>query len=166
MDALRRIGGEALAVFERGVGSNDPIVRVASCFGLAAGAGEHPAAGEQLAGVLGSDSDPRVRTAAASALGIVGGDDAPAALVHATSDPDVRVRRSAVKALGSFDDPAGAEALDERTDDEDREVAIRAAEALVALTRRPRAARAAHACLGSSSAWAIEYARTIAEVSA
>jgi hypothetical protein len=71
-----------------------------------------------------------------------------------------------VKALGSFDDPRNGETLDERTEDEDRETAIRAAEALLALARRPRAAADADARLRSSSAWAIEYARTVAEVSA
>jgi HEAT repeat protein len=165
MDALRRIGGEAYTAFERGIESNDPIVRVASCFGLAAIAGEHAAATDQLAAVLASDSDARVRAASASALGIVGGDDAPVALVRATADSDVRVRRSAVKALASFDDPTTGEALDERTEDEDREVAIRAAEALFALAGRPRAAPTVRARLESSSAWAVAYARTVAEVS-
>ena len=46
----------------------------------------------------------------------------------------------------------------------DREVAIRAAEALVALSRRPRARDEARARLESSAAWAVEYARKVAEV--
>ena len=166
MDALRRIGGDALPVFERGAGSADPIVRISSCFGLSAMAVEQPACVFRLALVLDTDSDPRVRAAAASALGILGGDDAPAALRRATTDPDVHVRRSAVKALGSFDDPTTGQTLDECTEDDDRETAIRAAEALLALTRRPRAAPEARTCLESSSAWAVEYARTVAEVSA
>jgi HEAT repeat protein len=107
-----------------------------------------------------------VRAAAAKALGIVGGGNAPDALIVATTDPDVHVRRSAVRALGSFDDPTTCETLDERTSEEDRETAIRAAEALLALTLRSRSASEARARLKSSSAWAVEYARTVAEVSA
>jgi len=166
MDALRKVGGDAATVFERGLGSEDPIVRISSCYGLAEIAEERRGCAFQLAVVLDSDSDTRVRAAAASALGILGGDDAPAALRRATADPEVHIRRSAVKALGSFDDPTSGETLDERTDDEDREVAIRAAEALLALARQPRAAPEARARLESSSAWAVEYARTVAEVSA
>jgi HEAT repeat protein len=166
-DALRRIGGEAVGpTFERGVASPDPIVRVSACFGLGATAAGHGGAVNRLAEVLGSDSDARVRSAAASALGLAGGGNAPAELVAAASDPDDRVRRSAVKALGRFDDPAVAGLLDDCTDDEDREVAIRSAEALVALAERRRAGAEARARLESSSAWAVAYARTVAEVSA
>lgn len=164
--SLRRIGGDAVTTFEQGAVSPDPIVRVSSCFGLS-GLLDRPAeCTVHLARVLASDSDARVRTAAAAALGLVGGDDAPAALLEATADPTVQVRRSAVKALGSFDDPSTGQTLQERTEDDDREVAIRAAEALLALARRPRAAPEARARLESSSAWAVEYASKVAEVSA
>jgi len=165
-EALRRIGGEAAPAFELGIESADPIVRVSSCFGLSGIAESHGGAVHRLGVALGSDQDSRVRAAAASALGIVGGGNAPAELVRASTDPAVPVRRSAVKALGSFDDPATGETLDERTEDDDREVALRAAEALVALAGRPRAAAEAGARLESSSAWAVEYARKVAEVSA
>jgi HEAT repeat protein len=152
--------------FERGVVSQDPIVRISSCFGLS-GIDDTPSdCALRLAEVLASDSDTRVRAAAASALGIIGGDEAPDALFAATADPEIPVRRSAVRALGFFDDPAAGGPLDELTEDDDREVAIRAAEALLALTRRPRAAPDARARLESSSAWAVEYVRTVAEVSA
>jgi len=164
-DALREIGGEVVGpTFERGVASPDPVVRVSACFGLGATAGTHGAAVYRLAGVLASDSDANVRTAAASALGMAGGGDAPAALVAATADPDDRVRRAAVKALGRFDDPTTTETLDACTEDEDREVAIRSAEALVALAKRPRAGAEARARLESSSAWAVGYALTVAAV--
>jgi HEAT repeat protein len=164
-DALRTIGGEAPGpTFERGVESPDPIVRVSSCYGLAGIASTHGAAVYRLADVLASDSDARVRAAAAASLGIAGGGSAPPALVAATTDPDDNVRRSAVKALGSFDDPTTADSLDARTEDDDREVAIRAAESLLALSRRPRAGAHARARLESSSAWAVEYAQTVAEV--
>jgi HEAT repeat protein len=166
-DALRRIGGrDAATTFALGLGSSDPIIRLSSCFGLAAIVENRAAAVYRLAGVLESDSDATVRTGAAAALGIVGGDDAPASLVRATTDADVRVRRSAVKALGSFDDPETGATLEASAEDDDREVAIRAAEALLKLADRPRAASGAQARLETSSAWAIEYARTVAEVSA
>jgi HEAT repeat protein len=164
-NALRRIGGESVTTFERGVSSADPVVRVSSCFGLSE-AEERGAATLRLADVLASDADARVRTAAAAALGIVGGDDAPAALLDATTDPEVQIRRSAVKALGSFDDPTSAVVLDKHTDDDDRETALRAAEALLALTQRSRAAPEARARLESSPVWAVEYVRKIAEVRA
>jgi hypothetical protein len=165
-DALRRIGGDAANAFERGVQSKDPIVRVSSCFGLSAVADERPGCRSRLAEVLGTDSDNRVRAAAAASLGIAGGNAAPASLLAATADPDVHVRKSAVKTLGSFDDPTSAEAIDGCTDDDDRETALRAAEALIALTRRSLAGPEARARVESSSAWAVEYARTVAEVSA
>jgi HEAT repeat protein len=171
-DALRRIGDDAATAFERGTASPDPIVRVSSCFGLA-GIGDRardadPArdAPRRLADVHARDLDARVRSAAAGALGIVGGGHAPAALLGATTDVDVHVRRAAVKALGSFDDPTTGETLGERVEDEDREIATGAAETLVALTRRPHAAPAAGARLERSSAWAVECARKVAEVSA
>ena len=165
-NALRGIGGEAAPTFERGITSGDPIVRVSSCFGFSGIAEDHGQAVVRLAEVVASDSDPRVRAAAAGALGIVGGDNVPSQLLDATTDSDVHVRRSAVKALASFDDPAVGGVLFERTDDEDRETAIRATEALLALTRRPRAAAEASTRLESCSAWALEYARRLAELSA
>ena len=165
-DALRRIGGEAGTVFERGVVTTDPIVRCSSCFGLAALAGQRRGAVWRLAEVLALESDVRVRAAAAAALGIAGGAEVPDPLLAAANDPEVTVRRGAVKSLGSFDDPSSGPTLDERTEDEDRETALRAAEALFALARRPRAAAQARARLHSSSAWAVEYARIVAEVSA
>jgi hypothetical protein len=164
-NALRSIGGEAASAFEEGITSADPIVRVSSCFGLAGIASQHGVAVVRLAELLGSDSDPRVRAAAAASLGIAGGGNAPVELINSTTDPDVHVRRSAVKALGFFDDPTTGDALVTRTDDEDRETALRAAESLVALARRPRAAAEARARLESSSAWAVQYASKVAEVS-
>jgi hypothetical protein len=165
-DALRRIGAEAGASFERGIVTTDATVRCSSCFGLAAIAAQRPGAVWRLAEVLALDSDVRVRAASATALGIVGGDEVPDPLLAAANDPEVTVRRAAVRSLGSFDDPAGGPTLDEHTEDEDRETAIRAAESLFELAHRPRAAPEARALLESSSAWAVEYARTVAEVSA
>jgi HEAT repeat protein len=164
-DALRRIGGEAVTAFERGIVSPDPMVRVSACFGVAALAEQAADPARQLAETLGSDPDARVCTAAAAALGICGGERAPGALVAATTNADVHVRRAALKALGSFDDPSTGETLTECVEDEDRETALDAAESLLALARRPRAGPAARAQLESSSAWAVEYARIVAEVS-
>ena len=115
---------------------------------------------------IGVFHDREDRVAAAAALGIAGGDEVPDPLLAATNDPEVSLRRAAVKSLGSFDDPRSGPALDERTEDEDRETAIRAAEALFALARQPRAAPEARARLDSSSAWAVQYARIVEEVSA
>jgi HEAT repeat protein len=165
-DALRRIGGEAGPTFERGAGSADPIVRVSSCFGLSGIASTHGGAVHRLSRVLGTDPDAGVRAAAAASLGIAGGGKAPAELLGATDDQDVNVRRAAVQALGSFDDPTTADRLLVRAEDDDREVAIRSAEALLELARRPHAAAQAQALLRSSPAWAVEYAQTVAEVSA
>ena len=62
--ALRRIGGEAAPAFERGITSEDPIVRLSSCFGFSGIAAQHGVAVVRLAEVLASDSDARVRAAA------------------------------------------------------------------------------------------------------
>jgi HEAT repeat protein len=96
----------------------------------------------------------------------VGGGNAPAELVGATTDPDLNVRRAAVKALGSFDDTTTGERLLACTEDEDRETAIRAAESLLALAGLERAGPGACAQLDSTSAWAVEYVRTVAQVTA
>jgi hypothetical protein len=163
-NALRRIGGAAGPVFERGITSDDPIVRVSSCFGFSGIAAEHGVAVDRLAEVLASDPDPQVRTAAAAALGIVGGENAPSQLLHAATDPSVHVRRSAVRALASFDDPTTGDVLVVSAEDEDRETAIRAAEALLALSRRPRAAEEARTHLERCPGWSVEYARKVAEL--
>jgi HEAT repeat protein len=63
-DALRRIGGEAGTVFERGLVTTDPIVRCSSCFGLAAVAAERPGAVWRLAEVLALESNVRARVRA------------------------------------------------------------------------------------------------------
>jgi HEAT repeat protein len=164
-DALRRLGPVGRDAFIEGSRSSDPIVRVSSCFGLAATAGlGRRLAHDRLTELLYGDPDDGVRTAAANALEIVGGSTVSDKLTAAASDSDVRVRRAAVRALGAFDDPQAAEALAGCTDDDDREVAIRAAEALMALAGRPGAAVAAQALLEASGDWSVGYVRTIAEV--
>ena len=39
--ALRQIGGQSAPAFEQGIRSADPVVRVVSCFGISALAGQH-----------------------------------------------------------------------------------------------------------------------------
>jgi HEAT repeat protein len=117
-----------------------------------------------LASLLSADSDASVRTAAAAALGILGGERIPPELHAAVLDADVRVRRAAVKALGSFDDPAAIDRLLETVDDDDRETSIRAAEALNVLTDAPTAGATAAAGARDSGAWSVAYARALAEV--
>ena len=167
-DALRALGPGGGETFRRGLESPSPVVRVASCFGIAALAaeGDETAAVERLVGVLAEDRDARVRSAAAKALGVVGGAAPPPALVGAVDDPELRVRREAVGALGSFDAPLSADLAADATLDVDREVALRAAESLLALSSAPRAGQEARAALISASAWSIAYVRTTAELNA
>jgi HEAT repeat protein len=164
-DALRKLEDAGAVAFDRGSRSDDAVVRVSSCYGLAATASLDPSGTRRrLVTVLSSDTDPAVRTAAAAALGIVGGTSAPGELVAATQDGDVRVRRAAAKALGSFDEPAAIESLAVMTDDDDRETALRAAEALLALSARSLAGPAARAQLAASTSWSVRYAQVVAEI--
>ena len=167
-DALRGLGPEGAEAFRRGLGAQDPTVRVASCFGVAALAAEQgdPDAADSLARLLEGDDNLRVRTAAAKALGVLGGATPPRALVDAVHDPEVRVRREAVTALGRFDEPDSVGTLAELARDPDREVALRAAESLLALRTRPRAGGEAQAAVASASTWSVEYAQTISEPAA
>jgi HEAT repeat protein len=168
-DALRRLGAEGAAAFEQGVANSDVHVRVSSCFGIAAsttaGALAAETAERLLVSRLAGDRDGAVRTAAAAALGIIGGAVAPAELCAASADGDVRVRRAAVKALGAFDDLAAVEQVLATADDLDRETAIRSAEALLRLSRMPRAGARAREGIDASSAWSVAYAQAVAEVS-
>jgi hypothetical protein len=165
-NALRRIGGEAVTVFERGIESTDPIVRVSSCFGLSEMAEERGACTFRLAVVLDSDSDDRVRTSAAAALGIL------------------RRRRRARRAAprdrrsGCSGAQIGREGAWLLRRPGRRRAARRAHRGrrprgrvarggtLLRLARRPRAAPRARALVESSSAWAVEYARRVEEVTA
>src|SRR4051812_5925962 len=158
-EALRRLGPAGADAFDRGSRSEDSGIRVSSCYGLAA-FGER----DRLAEVLGSDTDAAVRTAASAALGTVGGTTAPVALVTATEDEDVRVRRAAVRALGGFDDAAPVDRIVAMAEDVDRETALRAAEALLTLSRREIAGPAARTRVAGSSTWSIDYVRALAEV--
>ncbi|HXV56774.1 MAG TPA: HEAT repeat domain-containing protein, partial [Gaiellaceae bacterium] len=161
-DALRALGAAGEDAFRRGLSSPDPTVRVASCFGCADPGDGSDA--EALARVLAEDENVRVRTAAAAALGVVGGEVPPSELAEAAVLGAPRVRWSAVSALRSYDDPAAVPPLAAAVGSPDRELALRAAESLLALARKPRAGTAARAALASSSAWSLDYARAVAEL--
>lgn len=167
-DALRGLGTAGAEAFSRGLERSDPTVRVASCFGIAAAAGDGGVDGAvaTLTRVIESDDNVRVRTAATRALGVIGGAAPPHALVQAARDPELRVRREAVAALGGFDDPESANVLAESLGDPDREIALRSATALLALADRPRGGIAARAALDGSRAWSVDYVRTIEELAA
>jgi HEAT repeat protein len=158
-DALRALGGAG--AFRAGMESPDPTIRVASSFGVAAQPGGEVAR-MALTRVLAEDESDHVRIAAAKALGVVGGTQAPEALVEAAADGDVLLRREAVSALGSFDDPAAVAVLAEAaTAAPDRETALRAAESLFAVAGRPEAGAAATAALAGSTSWSVDYVLTL-----
>jgi HEAT repeat protein len=163
-EAISRLGSAGADVFEQGLESADPVVRISASFGLAAVTDEPEAQRARLARQLAWDGDPAVRSAVCSALGIIGGEAPPAELVAATRDGDLRVRRSAVKALGAFDDPSSVEPLIDCADDPDRETAIRAAEALTRLARRPHAGARSRTRMEEAPTWSIRYAQAIAEL--
>jgi HEAT repeat protein len=163
-EAISRLGSAGAAVFAQGLESDDPVVRISASFGLAAVTHDPAAQRARLGQQLAAERDPAVRSSACSALGIIGGAAPPAELVAATRDADVRVRRSAVRALGAFDDPASVEPLVGCADDPDRETAVRAAEALTRLARRPHAGAQARTRMEEAPTWSITYAQAIAEV--
>lgn len=162
-DALRGLGPAGAEAFWRGLERSDATVRVTSCFGIAAAAGESGVDGAvaTLTRVMESDDNVRVRTAATRALGVIGGAAPPPALLQAARDPELRVRREAVAALGGFDDPESVNVLAESLGDPDREIALRSAAALLAVADRPRCGAAARGALDASRAWSVDYVRTL-----
>jgi HEAT repeat protein len=162
--ALIEFGPAAADVFADGLASDDPSVRASACFGLAATAPDAPSR-EPVERAL-ADEDPAVRIAAAGALATVHGGRAQAALIAIAADPQPAVRRAAVRALAAYDDPAAAAAATSAMRDTDREVAIRAAESLVLLSRKPRAGAAAKRALAVENLWPVETARILDELGA
>ena len=168
-DALRRLGPAGFDAFRQGLGSPDATLRVTSCFGVAATAASAPEAAELLAETLDRDDSARVRAAATKALASLplSADGVPlGTLLRAARDTDTRVRREAVAALGRFDEPDSVELLAGLTGDGDRETALRSAESLFALTRGSRAGEPARRALDSSTGWATDHVRTVAELTA
>jgi HEAT repeat protein len=165
-DALIRLGPAGADAFRQGLRSPEPTVRVSSCFGIASQAED--AATTQALGLLAerlrSDAEPRVRSAAASAMRWLPGDEAPRALLEGLHDPADAVRRSAARSLASFDDPAAAEALARMVGDGDRETALRSAESLLALADGVRAGGTARRALAAARAWTVDSVRATAEL--
>jgi hypothetical protein len=107
-DALGGRGPSGAEAFSRGLKRSDPSVRVASCFGMAALAGEADGDGAvaTLTRVMESDDNVRVRTAATHALGVIGGTTPPAArsvlgaCVHETASGTKTTRAAETAADG------------------------------------------------------------------
>jgi HEAT repeat protein len=98
-----------------GLRDDDELVRTNSALALGELTGPQ-SAGEVLKsrGALVdalSDSEPRVRAMAASALGRTKATEAVEPLIGALDDSDLLVRRTATVVLQAFDDPRAAEAL-------------------------------------------------------
>jgi HEAT repeat protein len=165
-DALSRLGPAGAEAFREGLRSPESTVRVTSCFGIAGGS--DPAARDEARALLEqrlrSDGEPRVRSAAASAMRWLPGAVAPVALLDALRDQDPAVRRSAAKSLGAFHDPAAVESLADMVSDLDRETALRSAESLLALSGGDRAGEPARRALAASRAWTVESVCAIEEV--
>jgi HEAT repeat protein len=164
-DALLAFGPGAEPVLAGGLHSQIESVRVASCYGIAA-VSEPEAALRLLEPLLDDEAAP-VRAAAAESLGQVGGELIPETLARASRDEQPGVRNAATGALGSFDDPRAVELAVNALLDPDRDTAVRAAEALVRLSRRPVAGEAAAQALQrEETAWPVERALTFASLGA
>jgi HEAT repeat protein len=164
-DALIRLGEAGADAFRQGLRSPEPTVRITSCFGIASeatGDATTQALG-LLADRLRSDAEPRVRSAAASAMRWLPGDTTPPALLEGLHDPADAVRRSAARSLAAFDDTAAVAALAGTVGDGDRETALRSAESLLALADGAQAGEPARRALAATRAWTVDWARTTAE---
>ena len=92
------------------------------------------AAVDDLAWIVVEDEDPVVRRMAAAGLGMVGGDQAVAALAQALADEDNTVQTRAIYALSKIGDDEAARALGEvLTGDSDAQMRRHAARALARL---------------------------------
>ena len=167
-DALSRLGPVGAEAFREGLPSPESTVRVTSCFGIAGDA--DPARWAEARALLEqrlrADEEPRVRSAAASAMRWLPAEDAPAALIDALGDPAPAVRRAAAMSLGAFDDPAAVEPLAGMVSDQDRETALRSAESLLALSKGARSGEPSRRALAASRAWTVESVRAVEAVEA
>ena len=84
----------------------------------------------------------------------------------AVTDPELSVRRAAVRALGAYDDPRAVVAAARALRDDEREVALRAAESLVLLARKPRAGPEAARALAVEDVWPVQTARILEAIGA
>ena len=167
--ALVGFGPAAADIFAEGIRSENPRVRASACFGLAfTGREEVSQDGvsfEPIEHAL-ADADPAVRIAAADALATVGDGPAPDDLLTLVTDPEPRVRRAAARALGAYDDPRAVLVAATALRDDEREVALRAAESLVLLARKPRGGPAAARALAVEDVWPVETARILDAIGA
>jgi HEAT repeat protein len=144
-DSLIAFGQEAEPVFAGALRSEIESVRISACFGVAA-LGDPEAARRGLEPLLADPSAP-VRAAAAESLAQVGSGSLPEGLARASRDEEPTVRSAAAAGLGSYDDPRAVEIALNALLDPDRDTAVRAAESLVRLSRRPAAGPVAAAAL-------------------
>jgi len=167
--ALVELGPAAAEVFREAIGSDNPRVRASACFGLAATSrgdvSQDEVSIEPIEHAL-KDSDSAVRTAAADALAAVGAGTVPSALVTAVTDPELSVRKAAVRALGAYDDPRAVAAAARALRDDEREIALRSAESLVLLARKPRAGQDAARALAVADGWPVQTARILEAIGA
>ena len=144
-------------------------MRASACFGLAfTGREEVSQDGvsfEPIEHAL-ADADPAVCIAAADALATVGDGPAPDDLLTLVTDPEPRVRRAAARALSAYDDPRAVLVAATALRDDEREVALRAAESLVLLARKPRGGPAAARALAVEDVWPVETARILDAIGA
>jgi HEAT repeat protein len=164
--ALVELGPAAAEVFGEAIGSDNPRVRASACFGLAATARGDVSQDEVSIEHALTDSDSAVRTAAADALAAVGAGTVPSALVTAVTDPELSVRKAAVRALGAYDDPRAVAAAARALRDDEREIALRSAESLVLLARKPRAGPDAARALAVADVWPVQTARMLEAIGA
>jgi HEAT repeat protein len=138
--ALSFMGREAFGPLRDSLSSEDPAVRREALRSIGKLKERAPLDARAVLPLLidrSKDSDPGVRTVAATYLGIIheGGADAVGALVSALKDPEPEVRRAAATALGSFgsDATSAVPALRKAAGDPDPDVAREAAVTLVKL---------------------------------
>lgn len=125
-DALRRLGSAALpALIEVAQGDGADAVPVLETAAVLADPRMFDAARRHA-----GDARPRVRAAALSALGALGGPGSEDLLVAGTGDGDAAVRRAAATALGRLQAWRRAPLLARLLDDEDWDVRLAAASAL------------------------------------
>jgi HEAT repeat protein len=164
-DALVGFGPAAEPIFTTALGSELESVRVAACFGIAA-LSEPEDARRSLEPLL-DDPSPRVRSAAASSLGQIGGESLPEGLARATQDEASAVRAAATRALGAYDDPRAVEVAVAALSDSERDTAVRAGEALVRLSGGRNAGPAASQALErTAQEWPVERALIYASLGA
>ena len=109
---------------------DNPDAQVRAGAARALGRIKNAAAVQPLIDRLQSDSDPRVRTRVATALGEIRAGSAIPALSAAVADSSTTVRRAVVAALAAMRDDRATEALISALQDSDADVRRRAARAL------------------------------------